>query len=160
MRIASSASLTCCAKASASEYTAMVRIPRRFAVRKIRRAISPRFATRRVSITDRPSHAEHAEARVLSRRVLCCGETQRKNAPRFRRINNTVVPQARRRVIGMTLRLVLLPDRLLERFFVRGRPFLTGCLQLVTLYSGQHTRGLYAAHDRNTRIGPLKQKSR
>src|SRR5690242_952032 len=44
MCTASSHAATCAAPASASEYTAKVRIPRRRAVRATRQAISPRFA--------------------------------------------------------------------------------------------------------------------
>src|SRR5579859_2563852 len=46
MRTASSARATCCAPASASEYTATVAIPSLRAVRITRQAISPRFAIR------------------------------------------------------------------------------------------------------------------
>src|SRR5436190_19542763 len=46
MRCVSSASFTCSAPRSASEYTATVRIPMRFAVRITRQAIWPRFAIR------------------------------------------------------------------------------------------------------------------
>src|SRR5881394_3242618 len=46
MRCVSSASFTCSAPRSASEYTATVRIPMRFAVRITRQAISPRLAIR------------------------------------------------------------------------------------------------------------------
>src|SRR5689334_15152802 len=46
MRFASSASATCNALRSASEYTATVRMPKRFAVRITRHAISPRLAIR------------------------------------------------------------------------------------------------------------------
>ena len=46
MRTASSASRTCSASASASEYTATVAMPSRLQVRMTRQAISPRLATR------------------------------------------------------------------------------------------------------------------
>src|SRR5436190_798327 len=46
MCTASSQTRTCCEFASASEYTATVRTPRRFAVSATRQAISPRFAIR------------------------------------------------------------------------------------------------------------------
>src|SRR5512142_2878931 len=46
MRWLSSASLTCSAVRSASEYTATAPMPMRFAVRITRQAISPRFAIR------------------------------------------------------------------------------------------------------------------
>src|SRR5438876_7427520 len=50
MRYAVSASATCSASASASEYTAIVRMPSRRQVRKMRTAISPRLATRTLVI--------------------------------------------------------------------------------------------------------------
>src|SRR5512143_2481269 len=50
------ASRTCSASASGCEYTATVSMPRRSAVRRMRRAISPRLATssRRIFISLRP----------------------------------------------------------------------------------------------------------
>ena len=59
MATARSASRTNSASASASEYTATVPMPRRRQVRKMRRAISPRLATKTRSIyirkTPKPS---------------------------------------------------------------------------------------------------------
>src|SRR5512137_2996547 len=51
MAIASSASATCGQAVSASEYTAIERMPRARQARMIRRAISPRFATRTLCST-------------------------------------------------------------------------------------------------------------
>src|ERR1700733_6875655 len=48
MRTAASATRVCSAPASASEYTAMTRMPRRCAVRVMRQAISPRLAISRL----------------------------------------------------------------------------------------------------------------
>src|SRR3954451_21956746 len=63
-RTARSASARCGLSASASEYTATVPMPRSRQVRKTRRAISPRLATRTRVITGPPSHPEDAEAGV------------------------------------------------------------------------------------------------
>ena len=49
MRYASSQEATCSESASASEYTATVRMPSRLAVRATRQAISPRLAIRILS---------------------------------------------------------------------------------------------------------------
>src|SRR6185437_7487760 len=138
MRIASSASRTCRAEASASEYTAMVRMPMRRAVRKMRHAISPRLATRRLRIIFavamvRPSHAEEAEARLFLRRVAHGGERESQNPPRFERIDHAIVPKARGSAVGMALALVLLADRLFESLFLRGRPTAGGRIELPAL---------------------------
>src|ERR1700726_413140 len=60
----------------------------------------------------------------------------------------------------MALRFVLLPNRLLKCLLFRGRPLLARRLHLVALYSSQHACSLFAAHHRDSRIRPLKQKSR
>src|SRR5260221_4274481 len=59
MRTASSACVTCAEYRSASEKTATERISRRLSVRKIRQAISPRFATRTLCHITVPN--EHLE---------------------------------------------------------------------------------------------------
>src|SRR5208282_2859734 len=61
MRTASSACTTCAEYRSASEYTATEPIFRRSSVRKIRQAISPRFATRTLANVGIPD--EHFERR-------------------------------------------------------------------------------------------------
>ena len=74
-------------RASASENTAMVRIPRRRAVRKMRQAISPRLATSRLLITAwhlRASHPKHAEARGSCGCVLRAGAS---DSARTRRVS-------------------------------------------------------------------------
>src|SRR5579862_4955045 len=118
MCTASSAARTWRAPASASEYTATVRMPSRRAVRKMRQAISPRFATSRVLITaPLPRlHPEHAERRALVRRVAHRRERQRQHPPRVGGIDDAIVPQPRRRIVGMSLALVLFADRGLEGF--------------------------------------------
>src|SRR3984893_4114202 len=161
MRTASSASRTWRAPASASEDTAMVRSPNRAGVRKMRQAISPRLATRRLLITapsDLALHPEHAKVRRLLRRVAHRRERQPQYAPRFDGIDHAIVPQARRGIIRMSLALVLLANRLLECLLVRHRPVLTRAPQLVTLDGREHAGGLLPAHDRDARVRPLKQE--
>src|SRR3977135_2329888 len=161
MCAASSASRTWRAPASASENTAMVRSPRRRAVRKMRQAISPRLATRTWLLTAPSVPAfppQPAKVRRLLRRVAHRRERQPQYAPRFDGIDHAIVPQPRRRIIGMSLALVLLANRLLERLLVRRRPVLTRAPQLVTLDGREHAGGLLTAHDRNARVRPLKQE--
>src|SRR5256885_727474 len=68
-----------------------------------------------------PSHAEHAEARVLYGSVARGRQAQRQHAARVGRVDDAIVPQARRRVIGVALILVLLADGGLEGLFLLGR---------------------------------------
>src|SRR5579863_8907549 len=58
MQTDSSASLTCMASASAVEWTATVAMPSSFAARRMRKAISPRFAMRILSNMSLPSAAD------------------------------------------------------------------------------------------------------
>src|SRR2546430_4083837 len=60
----------------------------------------------------------------------------------------------------MSLALVLLADRLFERFFLLRRPVLARGSQLVTLDGREDAGGLFTAHDRDARVGPLKQQAR
>src|SRR5580692_7839334 len=123
MGAARSASRTIGVLASASEYTATVRIPRRRAVRMMRQAISPRLAIRRDVSTS--SHPEHAEARTCGyRRVEGRRECQAQDVSGLRGIDHTVVPEPGRGEIGVAFVLVLAPDRGLEGLsFLRG-PFI------------------------------------
>src|SRR5690606_34289298 len=68
-------------------------------------------------------------------------------------IDDTIVPKAGARVIGMALALVLLADRLLEGFLflLRGKS---------ALHGGEHACSLLAAHDRNARVRPHPQEAR
>src|SRR5512143_1215246 len=103
MATASSASRTWRAFASASEWTATVRIPRRRAVRMTRQAISPRFAIRIFSNMG-SSHPEDAEARLGDRGVQGGGEGEPEHPARLGRVHDPVVPQPGGRVVGVTLR--------------------------------------------------------
>ena len=83
-----------------------------------------------------------------------------RHAPRVLRVDDAIVPQPRGRVVRVSLALVLLADRRLEGLLLGGRPVPACGLQLVALDGGEHARGLLAAHDRDARIGPLKQEAR
>src|SRR5215213_8373499 len=56
-------------------------------------------------------HSEHAKAGFLDRGVEGGGDAKREHSAHVDRVNHAVVPQAGGRIIGMALRLVLLPDR-------------------------------------------------
>src|SRR5580658_1606637 len=164
MRSAWSASRVWRAVASASEYTATVRMPRRRAVRKIRQAISPRLATRRLLIKAAPLfvalHAEHAEARRLLRGVAYRRQAKAQHAPGVTWVDDPIVPQPRRGIIGMPLALVLLADRALEGLLILLRPLPRAAFELIALDGRQHARRLLPAHDGNTRVRPLEQEAR
>src|SRR5215469_8313038 len=137
------------------------------AVRKMRQAISPRLATRRLRIMFAmrvarmwPLHAEEPETRVLVRRVAHGCERERQDPPCLQRIDHAIVPEPRRSVVGMALALVLLANRLFESILLLGRPTAARSLELSALHGGEHARGLLAAHHGDARVGPLKEKSR
>src|SRR5882762_1065921 len=68
-------------------------------------------ATHAARITPNPrSHSEHAEDRLGDRRVQCRCETERENPARVERIDDAVVPEPRRGVVGVAFALVLLAD--------------------------------------------------
>src|SRR6185295_15609039 len=102
---ASSASTTKGSFRSGSEKTATVAIPISRQVRKTRRAISPRFATRtlRIVFTRRSSrsHAEHAEARAardLGR--VHGGESEAENGTAVPGVDDAGVPDQGGRIQG------------------------------------------------------------
>src|SRR5512132_1046755 len=75
----------------------------------------------RVSITTLlivTSHPEHAEGRLLHRRVQRGGEPEAEHHAGVGRIDDAVVPQASAGVVGMSLRLVLRADGSLERLLL------------------------------------------
>src|SRR6478736_3002545 len=182
MRTATSASRTCRAPASASEYTATERIPRARRVRMTRQAISPRLATRTVPNRGVPvagvaggvtaegvvgeerviagSHPEQAEGGLRQRGAGDDVERQSQDGAGVRGVDHAVVPEAGGGVIGAALVLVLGLDRGLERLLVRGGPFLAAGLVLVPFDRGQHAGGLVAAHHRDPRRRPHPQEAR
>src|SRR3954471_21859944 len=149
MPTATSASATWRAPASASLNTATERIPIARSVWMTLTAISPRLATRTVwkIIT---SHPEHAVGNRLERRLPDDRKRQPQNGSGVGRIDHPVVPQPRRRVVGIALIFVLLTDGRLELFFLLGGQ--------LAAHRRQHRRGLLAAHHRDARIRPHPQK--
>src|SRR6516225_12031161 len=95
-------------------------MPSRWAVRITRQAISPRFAIR--IFPNIGLHPEDPEARWLDRRVQRRRQPQTEHHARIGRIDHTVVPQARARIIWMALRFVLLADRRFELLFLLRWP--------------------------------------
>ena len=95
MDTASSASRTCRAFASASEWTATVRIPSRRAVRMTRQAISPRFAMR---ILVNIGHIRKTPKRVWGIGALRVAESDR---PRTRRVcAGSTMPSSHSRAVA------------------------------------------------------------
>src|SRR5215472_11644795 len=139
----------------------MVRMFMRRAVRKMRQAISPRLATRRLLITRVASlHAEHAKARLLLRGVAHHRERERQYAARVGGVDHPVIPQTRRGVIRGSLPLVLLADRLLEGLLLRFGPLAPSRFELLALHGCEDARRLFPAHHRDARVRPLEQETR
>src|SRR6266581_1042504 len=105
-------------------------------------------------------HPKHPEPRRFDRRVERGGERESEHAPGFLRRDDAVVPQPGGRVIGISLALVIVADRLLEFFLLLGAPRVALGLDVVAAHRGEHRGGLLPAHDRNSRIGPDEQKAR
>src|SRR4029077_1066919 len=101
-----------------------------------------------------------AESRLLDRCIQGCRNCEAEHAPCIDRIDDAVVPEARRRVVRMALALVLLADRRLERVFLFLRPGLAGCLDAVAAHGREHTRGLLAAHHADARVRPHPEEAR
>src|SRR3954468_15748427 len=127
-------------------------------VRITRTAISPRLATSTVSNMSWPLHPEDAVADVFHGSVGTGGERQAEDGARLRRVDHAVVPEPGRGVVRMTLRLVLVADRLPERLLVLGRPLLAACLEAVAADGRQHAGRLLAAHDRDAGVGPGEEE--
>src|SRR6266568_4800038 len=101
-------------------------MPKRRNVSITRTAISPRLAMSTVSnkavSLNGASHSEDAIADRRQRRVGRRGQGEAEHGSGVLRVDHAVVPQPGGRVVRAALFLVLLPDRLLERLFVVGRP--------------------------------------
>src|SRR5688500_479082 len=123
--------------------------------RMTRTAISPRFAISRrwnirVSETTkstrgqttkrtegasvrRGSHSKDAEPRLRDRRVERSGEAQGQRLARPRRIQDAVIPQPRRGVVGGSFALVLLQDGRADVLLLFRRECLAVARHLVAL---------------------------
>src|SRR4051795_10374020 len=103
-------------------------------VRITRTAISPRLATSTVSnIRSSPgtsgaespeSHPEDAVSELAQRRVGARREGEPQHGAGLRGIDHAVVPEAGGGVVRVSLVLVLLADRRLERLLLLRRPLL------------------------------------
>ena len=100
------------------------RIPRRCAVRAIRQAISPRLAMSRRSsrIAPCPLHPEDAETGRRDRCIQTRRQPQRQDLPGIGRIDDAVIPQPRRGVVGVSLPVILFANRRRELRFFLGAP--------------------------------------
>jgi hypothetical protein len=87
------------------------------------------------------SQPEHAEACLRNGRVQRRGDREAEDVAGLDRIDDPVVPQARRGEIGVALVLVFLADRGLESLLLLRRP-LVG----VAVDGGQDACGLFPAH--------------
>ena len=106
-------------------------------------------------------HAEHAELRRRDRRVEAGRQAKRQRLAGPRRIDDAVVPEARGGVVGRSLALVLLEDRLPDGAARRRR---SACLPSRASWSRltvASTRGrLFAAHHRDARVRPHPEEPR
>src|SRR5581483_4317126 len=91
-------------------------------------------------------HPEDAVARLVDRRVPRRGDAERQHRARVERIDDAVVPDARGRVVGRPLRLVLLADAGLEALAL--------VLALERADHREDRRGLLAAHHADARVRP------
>src|SRR3974377_1065380 len=114
----------------------------RWAVRMMRRAISPRFAIR--SRRTVASHPKHAKPRFRDGGVQGSVQPQCQHAARLDRINYTIIPEPSRRVVRMALALVLGTDLRFEILLVVA----------LAAHFSQHVGGLLPAHHGNAGIGP------
>src|SRR4051812_30377975 len=155
-------------------------MPRAFADRITRSAISPRLATSSVEIgfetgfetltsfapqptslvRSPPSHPEDAVGGLGDRRVRGGGEAEAEDATGLGGGGDPVVPEPGGGVVRRALSLVLLEDRRLDRGLLVGAPLVTTCLDAVASHRCQHGRRLLAAHDGDAGVRPHPQEAR
>src|SRR5260370_27910917 len=87
-------------------------------------------------------HPEHPEPRRFDRGVERGRERESEHAPGFLRRDDAVVPQPGGRVIGVSLPLVIVADRLLEALLLPRPPRLAPGLEIVAPHGGEHPGGL------------------
>src|SRR5579872_1466806 len=88
----------------------------------MRQAISPRLAIRILLNTLLVSHPEYTESRLGNGRSQAGGQTQPQAHARVRGIDDAIIPEAGRGVIGVSLRFVLRADRRHEIFLLGSAP--------------------------------------
>ena len=89
------------------------------------------------------SHAEDASFGVLNRRVERNGHTETKHTTQVLSLDDSIVPEARSRVICIALLLVVSDDRVLEFLHHNGIPL------VLKLNKAEDFTGLSATHDRD-----------
>src|SRR5574343_1729718 len=104
-------------------------------------------------------HPENAELGFFGRGVHRGRQAKAEYAAGIGRVDDAVVPQASRGVVGVALGFILLADRRLEGGFFLGRPGLAGGFDAVALDRGQHAGRLFAPHHRDARVRPHPQEA-
>src|SRR3546814_3707292 len=105
-------------------------------------------------------HPKNAEAGGFGRRVECCRDAEPERHAGIERIDDAVVPQPGRRIIGMALLLILGADRSLESLLVVRRPVVAPRGAAVAADGGEHLGRLLAAHHRDARVRPHPEEAR
>src|SRR5437764_10109626 len=92
----------------------------------------------------RQSHPEHPKPRLFDLRVVSNRESQPQIRARLGGIDDPVVPQACRGVVGASLRVILGQDRIGDGALLAGRELLPLPRELVALDGRQHAGRLLA----------------
>src|SRR3990172_11514648 len=90
----------------------------------------------------RRSHPENADLRLRDRRIESGREGEPENRSRLPHVDDPVVPEPRRGVVGMSLALVLLANGLRDRPGVLARKLLVLARELVPLHPYHHPHPL------------------
>src|SRR5688572_242404 len=77
------------------------------------------------------SHPEHAESRLRDRSVVRDGQSQAEIDARVGGIDHAVIPQARRRVVGTALLLILCQDGMGDAALLLGTELLACARELI-----------------------------
>src|SRR5262245_38134627 len=106
------------------------------------------------------SHAENAVVWRCQRLLHSHGDGQAQDTPGLQGVENTVVPEPRRGVIGRALMLIQVESRLLESpLCVLGHECLTRFAELLLLYRKEHASSLLATHHRDAGTGPHEEQT-
>src|SRR5205807_2873810 len=111
---------------------------------------------------DRPSiglHPENARPHPPHGGVEDGGQAERQNGPGLGRVDDAVVPQPRRAVVGAALLLVLRQNRSGQRLLLLAGHRLAFAAQLIVFDGQKNGRGLLAPHDGDSGIGPHPEEA-
>src|SRR5437868_3258314 len=106
-----------------------------------------------------PSHPEHAVARRADGSIEAGRDGQAQRGARVGGVEDAVVPQARRAVVGAALNLVLLQRGPHKLVLLRGRHLRAACAQVIEPHLQEHRGRLLPAHHRDARVGPHPQEA-